>query len=122
MADDRYGSEAKSGLPSEAEEAYGRLTDWTAHWYQAIWYKIAGNEPLSIVMVGDLCGGYPDTVFFDTDTIASNEETIGRFSHRWRIEITHRETKKTARQCRPTVPLQGIAHSCSYFSPRLSEG
>jgi len=31
----RYGSEAKSGLPSEAKEAYGRLTDWTAHWYNS---------------------------------------------------------------------------------------
>jgi hypothetical protein len=30
----RYASEAKSGLPPEAEEAFGRLTASTAHWYK----------------------------------------------------------------------------------------
>ena len=61
--------------------------------FEAIWYKAAGNEPVSIVMVRDPGGKYPDTVFFDTDTAASDEETIQRFSHRWSIEITNRETK-----------------------------
>src|SRR4030042_4639931 len=44
-------------------------------------------------MVRDPGGKYPDTVFFDTDTAASDAETIRRFSHRWSIEITNRETK-----------------------------
>jgi hypothetical protein len=72
---------------------YGHETIVSVHRFEAIWYKAAGNEPLSIVMVRDPGGKYPDTVFFDTDTIASDEETIGRFSHRWSIEITNRETK-----------------------------
>jgi hypothetical protein len=58
------------------------------HRFTAIWYKAAGNEPLSIVIVQDPGGNYPDTVFFDTDTAASDEDTIQRFSHRWSIEIT----------------------------------
>ena len=65
----------------------------SVHRFEAIWYKAAGNEPLSIVMVQDPGGNYPDTVFFDTDTAASDEDTIQRFSHRWSIEITNRETK-----------------------------
>lgn len=72
---------------------YSQETIVSVHRFRAIWYKAAGNEPLSIVMVRDPAGKYPDTVFFDTDTGASDEETIRRFSHRWSIEITNRETK-----------------------------
>lgn len=72
---------------------YGQETIVSVHHFQAIWYKAAGNEPLSIVMVRDPGGKYPDTVFFDTDTGASDEETIQRYTHRWSIEITNREAK-----------------------------
>ncbi len=72
---------------------YGQETIVCVHRFKAIWYKAAGNEPLSIVMVRDPGHKYPDTVFFDTDTAASDTETIQRFSHRWSIEITNRETK-----------------------------
>lgn len=72
---------------------YGQETIVSVHRFEAIWYKAAGNEPLAIVMVRDPGGKYPDTVFFDTDTAASDAETIQRFSHRWSIEITNRETK-----------------------------
>jgi len=72
---------------------YGQETIVEAYRFEAIWYKAAGNELLSIVMVRDPGGKYPDTVFFDTDTAASDAETIQRFSHRWSIEITNRETK-----------------------------
>lgn len=63
------------------------------HQFQAIWYKAAANEPLSIVLVRDPAGEYPDTAYFDTDATASDQETIQRFSHRWSTEITYRETK-----------------------------
>ena len=83
---------------------YGQETIVEAYRFEAIWYKAAGNEPLSIVMVRDPGGKYPDTVFFDTDIAAADSETIGRFSHRWSIEITNRETKgllgSTDPQCR----------------------
>jgi len=72
---------------------YGQETIVSVYHFQAIWYKAAGNEPLSIAMVRDPGGKHPDTVFFDTDTAASREETVLRFSHRWSIEITNRETK-----------------------------
>jgi hypothetical protein len=72
---------------------YGQQTVVCVRRFEAIWYKAAGNELLSIVMVRDPAGKYPDTVFFDTDTAASDEQTIQRFTHRWSIEITNRETK-----------------------------
>ena len=72
---------------------YGHETTVCVRRFEAIWYKAAGNELLSIVMVRDPAGRYPATVFFDTDTAASDEQTIQRFTHRWSIEITNRETK-----------------------------
>jgi hypothetical protein len=72
---------------------YGKGPVLVVHQFEAIWYKAAGNEPLSIVLVWDPAGDYPDTVYFDTDTTATDEDTIQRFSHRWSTEITYRETK-----------------------------
>jgi hypothetical protein len=74
-------------------ELYGKETVVLAHRFNAIWYRVGGNEILSIVLVSDPDGEYPDTVLFDTDRNASDLETIKRFSHRWSIEITNRETK-----------------------------
>lgn len=59
--------------------------------WEWIWIDLYGKE--TIVMVRDPGGKYPDTVFFDTDTAASDTQTVQRFSHRWSIEITNRETK-----------------------------
>ena len=61
--------------------------------FPAIWYRVGGNEVLSIVLVRDPDGDYPDTVLFDTDINTTDEQTVNRFSHRWSIEITNRETK-----------------------------
>ncbi len=72
---------------------YGKETILAVSQFPAIWYKGAGNEPLSIVLVRDPTGEYPDVVYFDTDTTAEDEETVQRYSHRWSTEITYRETK-----------------------------
>lgn len=85
---------------------YGKETIVAVHQFQAIWYKAAGNEPLSIVLVRDPAGDYPDTAYFDTDTSASDEETIQRFSHRWSTEITNRETKSLLGSADPQCRLE----------------
>lgn len=72
---------------------YGKETILEVFQFDAIWYGGAGNEPLTVVLVRDPCGKYPDTAFFDTDREASDEEVIERYSHRWSTEITNRETK-----------------------------
>jgi hypothetical protein len=72
---------------------YGKQTIVAVRQFTAIWYKAAGNEPLSIVLVRDPTGEYPDMAFFDTDTRVSDEAMIQRFTHRWSTEITYRETK-----------------------------
>lgn len=72
---------------------YGKETIVSVRRFRAIWYKAAGNEPLSVVLVRDPVGDYPDQAYFDTDVTASDTETIRRYSHRWSTEITYRETK-----------------------------
>jgi len=74
-------------------ELYGRETVILVRQFPAIWYRVGGNEVLSIVLVHDPDGDYPDIVLFDTDINAPDEQTVKRFSHRWSIEITNRETK-----------------------------
>ena len=89
---------------------YGKEPVLAVYQFTAIWYNAAGNEPLSIVLVWDPAGDYPDAVYFDTDTAASDEETIQRFSHRWSTEITSRETKNLLGsadpQCRKVLSVK----------------
>jgi hypothetical protein len=72
---------------------YGHETIVWVYRFNAIWYKAAGNAPLSIVLVRDPAGKYPDTAFFDTDMGASDIVTVRRYTRRWGTEITNRETK-----------------------------
>jgi hypothetical protein len=72
---------------------YGHETTILVYRFKAIWYKAAGNEPLSIVLVRDPRGKYPDTAFLDTDIEDSGIVTIQRYTRRWGTEITNRETK-----------------------------
>lgn len=72
---------------------YGKQTMLLVHRFEASWYRVGGNEMLSIILVRDPDGEYPDTVLFDTDTNSTDEEIIHRFEHRWSIEMTNRETK-----------------------------
>jgi len=74
-------------------ELYGKETVVSAHQFNAIWYRVGGNEVLAIVLVRDPDEEYPDAVLFDPDIDATDTEIITRFSHRWSIEITNRETK-----------------------------
>jgi hypothetical protein len=74
-------------------ELYGKETMLLVHQFKAVWYRVAGNEVLTIMLVRDPDGDYPDTVLFDTDIHATDEQTVNRFSHRWSIEITNREAK-----------------------------
>jgi hypothetical protein len=72
---------------------YGRETIVEVFQLDAIWYGAVGNEPLTVVLVRDRFGKYPDTAFFDTDREASDQEVVEGFSHRWSTEITNRERK-----------------------------
>jgi hypothetical protein len=87
-------------------ELYGHETIVLFYRFNAIWYKAAGNAPLSIVLVRDPAGKYPDTAFFDTDIEASDIVTIRRYTRRWGTEITNRETKSLLGSADPQCRIE----------------
>ena len=92
---------------------YGQETIVCVHRFEAIWYKAAGNEPLSIVMVHDPAHKYPDTVFFDTDAAASDYRDYPEIQPSLEYRDHQSGNQEFTRQCRPAVPLREISHSHS---------
>jgi len=72
---------------------YGKEVPVTIYHFYAVWPYSAGRNALSILLCRDPLGIRPDTVFFDTDCSAPKEAILARYSARWSIEITNRETK-----------------------------
>jgi hypothetical protein len=73
---------------------YGKDRMFLAHRFSAIWYRVGGNQVLSMTLVWDSDEEFPNTILFDTDIDATSEHMIDRFGHRWSIEITNREVKQ----------------------------
>lgn len=73
---------------------YGKEIRLLVHRFTALWYHSAGEDPVCVVLCRDPKANYADTVFFDTDPTASAKDIIARYSDRWSIEITNRETKQ----------------------------
>lgn len=73
---------------------YGKQIRLMVHQFTALWYHSVGHEAVSIVLCHDPSRHHADVVFFDTDTQAKSPQTIERYSARWSIEITNRETKQ----------------------------
>ncbi|HBZ54739.1 MAG TPA: hypothetical protein DEO88_04965 [Syntrophobacteraceae bacterium] len=72
---------------------YGKERTVLVYQLSALWYNSAGEEPLNLVLSRDPTGKCQDTVFFDTDPLATAGEIIERYAARWSIEVTNRETK-----------------------------
>jgi hypothetical protein len=72
---------------------YGKERTVLVYQLSALWYNSAGEEPLNLVLSRDPSRKCKDTVFFDTDPLATAGEIIERYAARWSIEVTNRETK-----------------------------
>jgi hypothetical protein len=95
---------------------YGKEVTLMVHQFTALWYHSAGQEPLSIVLCRDPKGRYSDTVFFDTDLTAKASDIIARYSIRWSIEITIRETKQLLGAAEPQCRSQQSVIRAPMFS------
>jgi hypothetical protein len=73
---------------------YGKDRMFLVHRFPAIWYRVGGNQVLSMMLVWDSDEEFPNTILFDTDIDATSKQIIDRFGHRWSIEITNREAKQ----------------------------
>ena len=80
---------------------YGKDKMFLAHRFPAIWYRVGGNQVLSMTLIWDSDEEFPNTILFDTDIEATCEQIIDRFGHRWSIEITNREVKQLLGSANP---------------------
>lgn len=89
---------------------YGKETVLHVYHLLAVWYHVLGPQIVAFVLVHDPLGIRPDAVFLDTDPCASPEQIVARYSERWSIEITYRETKQllgsAEPQCRSELAVE----------------
>ena len=74
---------------------YGRDVTLLVKTQPALWYSVAGIQPLSIVVTRDPAGRLRDGAFFSTEEESSEVEILVRFARRWEIEVAFRNTKQT---------------------------
>jgi hypothetical protein len=59
-----------------------------------LWYGVARDTPLLLVIVRDPQGHQPDDFFITTDTTASPAWVAAHYAGRWTIEVTFRDAKQ----------------------------
>jgi len=59
-----------------------------------LWYHVASDRPLLLVVVRDPHGIQPDDFFITTDTGADPAFIAGHYAGRWSIEVTFRDEKQ----------------------------
>ena len=62
--------------------------------FQALWYEVAPDRPVNIVLVRDPQNPCADEFFFTTDLTLSIAQTIYIYTGRWPIEVVFRESKQ----------------------------
>jgi|TARA_B100000315_G_scaffold91329_1_gene83944 hypothetical protein len=62
-----------------------------------LWYKVAPERPVLLVIVRDPEGKEPDDFFFTTDIQAPPEQVASDYAARWSIEDTFRDVKQFLR-------------------------
>ena len=62
-----------------------------------LWYKVAPDRPMLLVIVRDPDGKEPDDFFFATDIQAPPEQVASDYAGRWSIEDTFRDVKQFLR-------------------------
>jgi hypothetical protein len=95
---------------------YGKRVRFLVHQFTAVWYHSAGADPITVVLCRDPNGHYRDTVFFDTDVTAMPKDIIGRYSRRWSIEVTNRETKQILGAADPQCRKEGSVFRAPMFA------
>jgi len=81
--------------------SYGKKTEVLVYEFYALWYHTLGSQIVLFVLVHDLSGAHADAVFLETDCLARPKQIVGRYSSRWSIEITIRETKQLLGSAEP---------------------
>jgi hypothetical protein len=88
-----------------------------------LWYSGSKTEPMTVVLVRDMTGGWRDEVLLATSPDVSAEFVINGYSRRWSIEVVFRESKQLLGLHDPQVrtePSVERAHPMAWFVQTLS--
>jgi hypothetical protein len=83
-----------------------------------LWYNGSKTEPMTVVLVRDLAGGWRDEVLLATSSTASAEFVIGGYCRRWSIEVAFFESKQVLGLHDPRVRTEKSverAHPMAWF-------
>ncbi|HEY5658790.1 MAG TPA: transposase [Myxococcota bacterium] len=73
---------------------YGRRVKLLVQSVVCLWWTVAGERAVRVVLARDPAGRYRDRAFFATDPTLSAAEILALFSHRWDLEVTFRDLKQ----------------------------
>lgn len=73
---------------------YGQSVTILFKHQQCLWYTVAGQRRVKMVVTRDPCGRWQDRAYFSTDPNESVESILCRFSRRWTLEQTYRDVKE----------------------------
>jgi hypothetical protein len=100
---------------------YGKTVTVRVLVIDALWYIVAGSQPMRLVVVRDFPGHERDDVFVSTDPRMSAVGIIETFALRWSLEVTFHETKgklgledpqnRTERAVERTAPMALVGYT-----------
>jgi len=74
---------------------YGQEVDIQVKTQTALWYTVAKDRPVRLVVTRDPKGRIEDRAYFTTHAEMSVEEILQTFAKRWTIEVTFRSAKQS---------------------------
>ncbi len=74
---------------------YGKQVTILVQTLTCLWYTVAGNRLVRVVVTRDPRGRLNDRAFFSTDPSRSVQEILVLFSRRWGLEVTFRAAKQS---------------------------
>ncbi|MCC6436919.1 MAG: transposase [Acidimicrobiales bacterium] len=72
----------------------GRHVERLVHVRDVLWYRVNKHDVVRLVIVRDPDGVQPDDFFVTTDLAATGGDVASRYTGRWSIEVTFRDTKQ----------------------------
>jgi hypothetical protein len=87
--------EEDGGWKQKTIRVYGRKVKILVKAKTCLWYTVAGQRRVKMVVTRDPRGRSEDRAYFATDPRIAIEEILERFSHRWLIEVSFRDAKQS---------------------------
>lgn len=90
----RVASNAAVPWTSVSVDIWGRTRRFEVKHFLARWYRAAGKQMLSVVIVRTPRGKVPFRVYFSTDAARAPADVIADYYGRWAIEVLFRDLKQ----------------------------